>query len=253
MTGMEIEAKGSVVTLVFMIISAHQPYFCPYPGFFYKASLADVFVLLDEVQFPRGTTWMSRNRFKNDQGELWLTIPVWKKGLGLQNISRVNICSEGRWPRKHLESLTTAYGHAPYLEEHVTFLKEMFAARSTKLVDLNLAIIRYLMDCLEVDTKLVLQSELGVRARGPHLLMEICRATQASTFLVQSPAKKYLDVDLLSKAGIELRSFTYAAPVYPQLWGDFLANLSTFDLVMNCGPKARDILLQPQPAVHKSV
>ncbi|MGD9090852.1 MAG: WbqC family protein, partial [Desulfobacterales bacterium] len=64
-----------------MIISTQQPYFIPYPGFFYKAWQSDVFVILDTVQFPQGTTWTSRNRLKNDQGALWLTVPVWKKGL----------------------------------------------------------------------------------------------------------------------------------------------------------------------------
>ncbi len=236
-----------------MIISANQPYFCPYPGFFYKAYLSDVLVILDEVQFPLSTTWISRNRFKNDQGTLWLTIPVWKKGLGLQNINRVNICYEGRWPRKHLESLKTAYGHAPYLGDHLRLVEAMFSRRFTRLVDLNLATIRYLMNCFKIDTKLVLQSELGVKAKGSQLLIEICQAMGATTFLVQSPAKKYLDVDLFLKNGVELRSFTYAAPVYPQLWGDFLANLSAFDLVFNCGQKARDILMHHQPPAGQSV
>lgn len=231
-----------------MIVSAQQPYFCPYPGFFYKAYLSDVLVLLDEVQFPRGTTWISRNRFKNDQGALWLTIPVWKKGLGLQTINQVTICSEGRWPRKHLESLKTAYGQAPYLGEHLGFLEEMFSLRFAKLVDLNLAIIGYLMDCLQFDTKLVRQSALPVKARGTQLLVEICQALGASTFLVQRPVQHYLDTDLFVQQGMELRSYHYAPPVYPQLWGDFLANLSTFDLVLNCGPKARDILRRHQPA-----
>jgi hypothetical protein len=68
-----------------MIVSANQPYFFPYPGFFYKAHHSDIFVILDTVQFPRGTTWITRNRFKNHQGSLWMTLPVRKKGLGLQN------------------------------------------------------------------------------------------------------------------------------------------------------------------------
>jgi hypothetical protein len=69
----------------------------------------------------------------------------------------------------------------------------------------------------------------------------------ASAFLVQRQAKKYLDAELFQKEGIELRYFRYVAPIYPQLWGDFLTNLSTFDLVFNGGPKARDILLRHQP------
>jgi hypothetical protein len=31
--------------------------------------------------------------------------------------------------------------------------------------------------------------------------------------------------------------------VYPQLWGDFIPDLSAFDLLFNCGPKAREIVL----------
>ncbi len=230
-----------------MIISASQPYFCPFPGFFYKAHLADRLIILDEVQFPQGTTWINRNRFKNDQGALWLTIPVWKKGLGTQNIIQVRICHEGRWPHKHLESLKSAYGNAPYLKDHLGFIEELFARRFEKLIDLNLAIIRYLMTCLQVTTPLVLQSELGVTARATQLLIEICKAMGASTFLAQSQAQKHLDAELFRKNGIELRYFRYVPPTYPQLWGDFLANLSALDLLLNCGPKARDILLSHQP------
>ena len=144
-----------------MIISANQPYFCPFPGFFYKGLLSDVMIILDEVQFPRGTTWISRNRFKNDQGTLWLTIPVWKKGLGEQNINQVRICCEGRWPRKHLESLKSAYGNAPYFADHLSFIEGLFASRCEKLIDLNLTIIRYLLDCFQIKTRIMLLSELG--------------------------------------------------------------------------------------------
>ncbi len=230
-----------------MLISASQPYFCPYPGFFYKAWLSDVLVLLDTVQFSRRTTWLSRNRFKNDQGELWLTIPVWKKGLGLQNIDQVRICPEGRWRRKHLASLKTAYGKAPYLKDHLSFLEEMFSARFERLLDLNLAVIRYLLGCLGISTKVMLLSELGVTARGWHLLPEICRVLQADAFLALSQTRKYLKPALFAEQGSKLAFCRYQAPVYPQLWGEFLANLSTFDLVFNCGPPAREIIVQQQP------
>jgi hypothetical protein len=93
-----------------MILSTNQPYFSPFPGFFYKAYLSDIFVILDQVQFPLGTTWLSRNRYKNDQGTLWMTVPVWKKGLGLQRIDEVKICHEGRWAKKHQESLKGSMG-----------------------------------------------------------------------------------------------------------------------------------------------
>jgi hypothetical protein len=137
--------------------------------------------------------------------------------LGEQHINQVRICYEERWPRKHQESLKSAYENAPYLGDHLGFLEELFAARFDKLIDLNLAMIRYLMDCLQIHTRLVLLSELGVTARGAQLLIDICQAMGATSFLAQSPGKKYLNPELFQQEGIELPSFRYVPSVYPQL------------------------------------
>ena len=226
-----------------MILSANQPYFAPFPGFFYKAWMSDLFVLLDDVQFPQGTTWITRNRFKSHQGALWITVPVWKKGLGLQKISKVRVCHEGRWAKKHLESLKTAYRKAPYLPDHLGFLEEMFSEKNEKLVDLNLAVIQYLMRALAIKTKLVLLSDLNVSSTGSQRLVDLCTKLGASQFVAQAPARKFLDEKFFLDAGVKIAYVNPPTPMYPQLWGDFLANLSTFDLVLNCGPKSQDILI----------
>ena len=225
-----------------MILSVNQPYFFPFPGFFLKAYLSDIFVILDNVQFPRGTTWITRNRFKNDRGTLWMTIPVLKKGLGLQLINHVKIYHEDRWARKHLASLKSAYGKAPYLGDHLDFLDGIFSTKREKLIDLNMAIIPYLMKCLDIGTKVILLSELGIEAHGDRLLIEICKRMGASHFLTHNTAQKYLREDLFHEAGIQLKSFSPPSLIYPQLWGDYIPNLSIFDLILNCGPKAHDIL-----------
>ena len=226
-----------------MILSANQPYFAPFPGFFYKAWMSDLFVVLDNVQFPQGTTWITRNRFKSHQGALWITVPVWKKGLGLQKISEIRVCHEGRWAKKHLESLKTAYRKAPYLSEHLGFLEEMFSEKNEKLVDLNLAVIHYLMRALEIKTRLVLLSDLNVPSAGNRRLVDLCTKLGASQFVAQAPAKKFLNEKSFQDAGVKITYVNPPAPIYPQLWGAFLANLSIFDLVLNCGPRSHDILL----------
>ena len=226
-----------------MVISVNQPYYFPFVGFFYKAYLSDNFVILDDVQFPRGTTWITRNRFKNARGSLWMTVPVIKKGLGLQKINAVRIYHDGRWAKKHLQSLKIAYIRAPYFREHLNFLEDLFSTKFEKLIHLNLKIIRYLMQQLQVDTNVVLSSELGIHTKGDKLLLEICSKLGASQFLLQKSARKYINSDWLSAAGVKLRDFRPPSPVYPQLWGDFIPNLSALDLVLNCGPKARDIMI----------
>ena len=229
-----------------MIISANQPLFAPFTGFFSKAYLSDTMVILDEVQFPRGTTWITRNRFKNDGGTLWITIPVWRKGLGLQKINGVRVCPEGNWRRKHLASLKTAYAHAPYFRDHVDFLAETFSGKFERLIDLNMSIIRYVHRHLMIDTPLIMLSDLGIRGRGAELLVEICRKVGSSDYLAQRSAEQYLDKALFSNAGIHLHFFDLPTPVYPQLWGEFIRNLSSLDLLCNCGPKSSEILFSRQ-------
>lgn len=229
-----------------MILAASRPYFAPYPGYFRRAGLTDLLVILDAIQFPRGTTWLTRNRFKNEQGALWMTIPVRKKGLGLQPVQEVRICWEGRWRHKFIAGLRHAYGHAPYLKEHLGALVDGLSAGSDRLIDLNLRLIGYLMQQLQISTPVVRLSELGSDATGTALIVDICRRLGATAYLAQRSARSHLDAGLFEAAGIELRFVTLSAPVYPQLWGDFIPDLSAFDLLFNCGPKASEIMRAPR-------
>ncbi len=230
-----------------MILSTNQPYFAPYPGFFYKARLSDCFVLLDDVQLPRKTTWITRNRFKNDQGTLWMTIPVWKKGLGLQKISDVQICHDENPGKKILRSLRGAYANAPFFPDHEELLERVFSSGQKRLLDLNLEIINHILARLRIETRMVLMSELGVSGKGERLIIDICKSLGASQFLVQSSARAYYDPARFASEGVELISFRKPAYIYPQMWGDFIANLSVLDMMFTCGPKARDIILARPP------
>ncbi len=226
-----------------MILSVSQPYFAPFPGFFYKIFRSDIFVSLDRVQFPRGATWLSRNRLKNDQGTLWMTIPVRKKGLGLQRIDQVMIDHQGRWAKKHVASLKHAYQNAPYYKDHMPFLEMTFLKKPERLVDLNLSVIRYLTTNLDINTRIMPLSELNIDGQGDRLILKLCGLVKAKTFLAQRPARKFMDISLFADAGIRLEFFNAPVPVYPQLWGDFIPNLSTFDLLFNCGPRSKEILI----------
>jgi len=52
---------------------------------------------------------------------------------------------------------------------------------------------------------------------------------RASTYLAQAATKKYLEPRAFADARIELKFFRPPSPVYPQLWGDFIPDLSAFD------------------------
>jgi len=71
----------------------------------------------------------------------------------------------------------------------------------------------------------------------------VCEALKADTYLTLTVAAKYIDPETLGARRLELALAKFRPPVYPQLWGDFRYNVSTLDLVLNCGAKARDIIL----------
>jgi hypothetical protein len=229
-----------------MIITTHQPIFLPWPGFFYKALCCNSIVLLDNVQFPLGRSWMSRNRLKSDKGELWLTVSVWKKGRGKQMVCDVEICDESDWRYKHLQSIRQQYASAPYLKDYLPELEAIYAHNYYRLVELNVALIQFLHKALGIQCQLVLQSDLGVTGKGTDLLISLSHALNANTYVALPPAKKYLNTDSFQTNGILLEFAHFHPPVYPQLWGDFRYNLSALDLLLNYGPKATDIITQSQ-------
>lgn len=225
-----------------MVATTHQPIFLPWPGFFYKALQADVLVLLDRVQFPQGRGWMHRNRLKSDQGDHWLRVPIRKAGRGTQIVADVEMCDETNWRGRHLRSVRELYAHAPYLRSHLPSLEEIYARGQRTLLAFNVDLIRYLWRVLEMPGMLRLQSELDVAGRGTDLLANVCQAVKADTYVALTVAKKYLEPQTLRARGVELALAKFRPPIYPQLWGDFRYNLSMLDVMLNCGPKARDLI-----------
>ncbi|UCG51027.1 MAG: WbqC family protein [Candidatus Latescibacterota bacterium] len=225
-----------------MILATHQPIFLPWPGFFYKAGRSECMILLDDVQFPRGRSWLTRNRLKNEDGEMWLTVPVWRKGRGVQIIRQVETYDERGWRRKHLQSIRQNYVNAPYFEEYFQIVESIYARDQRFLVEFNIDMIRFFWDALSLKTEILLQSDLGVTGKGTDLLVKLCKRVGADRLLVFPMVEKHLDPGEMRSHGIDLVCANFHPPVYPQLWGEFVYNLSTLDLLLNCGSKAKEIV-----------
>ncbi|MBD3224736.1 MAG: hypothetical protein GF313_08400, partial [Caldithrix sp.] len=58
------------------LMAMHQANYLPWIGYFYKMMQSDVFVYLDNVQYPRGQSFAARNRIKTPNGPSYLTVPI---------------------------------------------------------------------------------------------------------------------------------------------------------------------------------
>ena len=113
-------------------------------------------------------------------------------------------------------------------------------AKYNNLSELNITLIKYLCNKLEIKTPIYIQSELKKDfGKKNYLNLNICKYFNADVYLSGSGAAKYNDVLLFKENGIELVYDKFVHPIYPQLWGDFIPNLSIIDLLFNCGPESK--------------
>jgi len=177
-----------------------------------------------------------------DKKFLWLTVPVNKKGKGLQKINNVTINNEHNWVRKHLLGLVHAYKKAPYFDDHIGFLENVYKREWQRIVDIDITLLQYIIKELSIDVEIRLSSELGLQGKGTQILVDVCEKLEGEVYILSISGRKYIDKEMFKNKGIEINYYDFASPVYPQLWGDFVPNLSAFDILFNCGVKSMDII-----------
>ena len=101
-----------------MLVAIHQPEYLPWLGYFEKMLRADVFVLLDNVQFSEGD-FHNRTRIKGTAGVQWLSVPVHGSISAYFNVICV-ACQN--WEMKLWDSLVSCFSGAAFFET----LKDVF-------------------------------------------------------------------------------------------------------------------------------
>lgn len=229
-----------------VLLAGHQPNYLPYLGFFHKAAQVDRFVIVDNVQFvKRGPFgWIHRNRVLTVHGPRWLTVPVLTKGRYTQTIDETRINNALPWPRKHWRTIETNYGRAPHFARYAPVLAAVYEKPWERLAALNAALIQALLAAFDIDVPVDVASAHGVSGKGSDYVLDLCRRFGADAYLSGIHGRDYLDVARFRREGIDLRFQTFTHPVYPQQGGGpFVPNLSAIDLLFNCGPDSRAILL----------
>jgi hypothetical protein len=215
-----------------MKVSIHQPDYIPYIGYFYKISQSDVFVFLDDVQFSNDNMhhW---NKVKTPQGECRLKIPV-KHSFG-DSIEQVLTNNHLKWREKHLKTLEMNYSRANYYKEFFPVFKELLLSDYTSLSQMNITINRFICEEFGFKTKYLLSSELSIDSVKEERVIDICLSLGGKTYISGNGAKAYQVESHFNDKGLNLQYTDYKTFEYPQLWKDFIPNLSILDYIFNCG------------------
>jgi hypothetical protein len=206
------------------LVAIHQPNFFPWLGYFDKIRRADVFVLLDAVDYPRIAM----------QGEArWVTCPLRRMPLG-SPILAAEIDDSQPWRAKLLRTLETNYRKAPSYLQSMVLLEPLINSPETNLAAFNIAAITAIAAYLGLSSRFVRQSSLRYSGRATELLISLVNAVGGSAYLAGGGAGGYQDDTLFEECGVELVKQDFVACAY----GDpvrFLPGLSVIDYLMQDG------------------
>ena len=231
-----------------MIVAAHQPHYLPWIGYLAKIARADLFVVMDDLQFE-ARNFQNRQRLKLAQGAAWLTVPLGRGGQTERLLDkRIAPATHPthHWQHRHWATLLTHYRRAPHFARYAEPLRAVYTRPWTTLVELDLHMLALALEWLDIRTPILRSSQLGLVGRRTARLVDLCTKLGARAYLAGvGGSTTYLDVAQLRDAGIDLRWQQFTHPVYPQRYPEcgFASHLGFLDLLFNCGPGSREILL----------
>lgn len=238
-----------------MIVAAHQPSYLPWLGYLDKLAKADVFVVMDDLQYE-AQNFQNRNRLKLADGARWVSVPL-VRGALTDRVLDKRIDNAGRGGRHHWQhrtwrTLEVHYGKAPWFARYAADLEDVYTRRWDWLLDLDLQLLELARGWLGITRPIVRSSSLGLSGTKTARIAELCKKLGASVYLSgRGGSTGYLDTELLARAGVATLWQQFAHPAYPQRYPHlgFVSHLGFLDLVLNCGPEAARYL---QPATTES-
>lgn len=219
------------------IVSISQPAYLPWLGFFEKMLYSDIFVFLDDVKFQRG---FNRNQIRIKSGQTMLTVPLNSKSGNNLNQKTINYSTH--WNKQHSDSIRLAYLKTDFFSNYWDELNKIYEKPFEKLIDLNIALIEFVANKMNIKTKTILSSKMGVDQSGSNRILEICKELNADVYLSGIHGKDYLSIDDFKNNEIKLEFQNFQHPEYRQKYEPFLPNMAAIDLLFNEGNNSFHIL-----------
>lgn len=232
-----------------MIVSINQPAYLPWLGYFQRIAVSDLHIVLDHVQFEKNS-FVNRNKIRSKEAPVWLTVPVSTKGkFGELSIAGLEFAPNQPWQKKHWAGIKQNYGKAPHFARYAPAYEALYAQEWPSFAPMVMAFLRQHLDDLGIITPLRCSSEMVIEGTKSDLVLNICRATGAMTYLSGALGRNYLDEASFRHAGISVEYQNYQHPVYAQTWPGFEPYMCVLDLLFLHGPASRDILLHSTPSL----
>jgi len=200
-----------------MIVAIHQPNLFPRLKVLQKLALADVWIVLDDVQFAQ-REYQNRALIVPNHGTgapHWLSLPV---TLPFGRSTRINdvAMDEGVCWRKLEHALTYSFVATPEFRPHRDALMRTLRQASANLIDLGVASAMSLLQLAGVAPRVVRSSDLRLPdcTRSSRLAL-LCEAIGADAYLSGSGGAQYMEPESFERLGVKQLWQEWRAPQGP--------------------------------------
>ncbi len=187
-----------------MNIAIHQPNLFPRLKTLQKISIADTWVVLDDVQFEK-REYQNRSLIipTHLNSKFWLTLPVslsdGQKTL-IKNVKVLDFDVE----RNIIQKLKFAYKKSNELDKLVNDLKAILHS-DLSLTDICIESTKAMLNPIGKIPQIIKASTLNITDQGKsERLAAICKALGADTYIADSGGSHYIDEKVFSSAKVNL-------------------------------------------------
>ncbi len=223
-------------------IAIMQPVYLPWLGYFEQMAVCDEFMFLDDVQYTKHD-WRNRNKIRTKNGWMWLTVPTRRANL-TQILLETQINYDTKWINKQLNAIRTNYSPSPYFADVYPIIQSAFENKPERLIELTIPLVLSSAAYMGIGPQISYASQFpGCTAGGQERILDICKTRSADTLYIGQAAKAYASEDYFLENDVKILFQNYNHPVYSQRFDGFESHMSIIDLLMNHGPRSREILL----------
>lgn len=212
-----------------MKIAIMQPYFFPYIGYFQLINAVDLFVLYDDVNYIKGG-WINRNRLLLNGKSHLITLRV-RKASPNRLINEIEL--DG-YQKKSIKSFRQAYQKAPYFNDVMPIIEDIYSYSSLNLAKFLHNSIRQVQQYIQCHTPVIFSSQIpkNKNSKGAEKIVNICSIINAEEYINAIGGTSLYSKEFFTNKGIMLKFLKTDRIEYPQFDNVFVPNLSIIDTLM---------------------
>jgi hypothetical protein len=228
----------------------HQPNLFPRLSTLAKLYAADVWVVLDSVQYNH-QDYQHRARLArvdDPDDQQWLSLPVHRPRGQLSRLDEIQLADPAASQRRMARLLQQYYGRSRYWPDLLEQLHPLLAlmGQTSQLADITETSTRILLRLSGWQGTVAHSSDLLARTGRSARLADLTRSVGARTYLCGTGGWRYLNQQLFADSGITVHRFTPPASSGQDNLGPWTAaqKVSALRALMRIGPAALESELQ---------